>query len=503
MSTHAGQATRSALALPPGAFINPDFAKHAAPSNLQQHQGYAPSARPGSPHDQAQQKSNPLSRTAAGHKRKLEALRPPPQDRMKKAAPQTAPAVPSFGASILPSKPATSKTQSTVKTGATSKQKLPPRSLGLTPGTNDLQYSSSDGEDEGKEVDEEAMYAELGTKLTFEHNGVVMSLGSEADLAAWKKERQKNWPTKARVAERDQERQRVGEERKRLLAGARILSQSTQSKPKSKTRRGKHSESGTSGRTCGQGAVLPGNDGAETDKVQVSELEKTKMKLKEQTDRLDELRRKVAESEARNRAARAQLDARNEEKAIAVAKAATAETLAATTAADLNGGVSADVEAGSQDETDLDDAEESSTTSSSSDSDSTPEADLDDDGPPEEVASKPTADTGPAPQRLLCRYFIASGYCRDGDLCRYRHELPQRPSAGSRSQLQPHQETQQMQHALRRARPPEIESNIEKKSIFQRLVDQEQDEEDRLALKVIKYLGTAGFFKPVSDEGDG
>ena len=34
-----------------------------------------------------------------------------------------------------------------------------------------------------------------------------------------------------------------------------------------------------------------------------------------------------------------------------------------------------------------------------------------------------------------------------------------------------------------------------KKGIFERLKDQEQEDEDRLALKVIKYLGGVGFFK--------
>ena len=383
------------------------------------------------------------------------------------------------------------------KAPAPPKTKTASKGLGLTPGADTPQYPSSDSEDGGREVDEEAMYAELGTKLTFEHNGVVMSLGSEADLAAWKKERQKNWPTQARMGEREEERRRVGEERKRLLASAASFQMSSdRNKSKPKTRRGNGYGHRTRNEAQSQNSDQcdPGMTHADHDEE--NELQKTKREVAEQTATLDELRRKVKQSEARYRKARAQQDQYEKNESTIKPETEDAEDLGLTSTFNGENDDDPDIKAESVGTTVSDGSDHSSSESSSVlSSDSSSGADSDD-GPPEEVASKPPVVAAPSQDVPICRYFAASGYCRDRDSCRYRHELPPNRLDPKWRPQQPSQDLLQS----RASRPPAIESKIEKKSIFQRLMDQEQGEENRLALQVIKYLGKAGFFRVPSEE---
>ena len=46
-------------------------------------------------------------------------------------------------------------------------------------------------------------------------------------------------------------------------------------------------------------------------------------------------------------------------------------------------------------------------------------------------------------------------------------------------------------------------ATAEKKSIYQRLMEQQHEEEDRLVLQVVKHLGAAGFFGLDAGEGEG
>ena len=363
------------------------------------------------------------------------------------------------------------------------------RSLGLTPSGEATLFTYSDSEDE-KEVDEEAMYAELGDKLTFEHNGVVMSLKSQADLAAWKKERQKKWPTQARMVEREVERRRIGEERKRLLAGAGNLQDSKQrrtAKPSSIHGTGERAK--PANHTSGANSTPVAQKPVWADQDSKGKLEKTKGELALQDRRLSELRRRVAESEARNREAKAQ-----KEREAGKDSAASAGPQEETQDQNLLAETEFVVDNGPQPENGEEDAEDAEDVAggsplcasaglsedTSSDSDS-------DDSAPDEVSSKPVTIAQPETQRPLCKYFAASGYCRDGDACRFGHEPPQRTDGGAHPQ--------RVEQKWSAPKPPPIQHATEKKSIFQRLVEQEEKEQDRLALQVIKHLGKAGFFK--------
>ncbi|GAB1744137.1 hypothetical protein NU219Hw_g1294t1 [Hortaea werneckii] len=467
----------------PGTYINPDFRAspgsegHAA-SHSQPHHDISP-----------QRPSNFPPRTHAGHKRKLEALRPPPEER-KKQGPQTAPSIPSFGAPILPPKPVplTQEKQQ-------SKNRNRSNALGLTPGDHGQQQQqqqedSSDEEGEELEVDEEAMYAELGSKMTFEHNGVVLSLNSEADLAAWRDERRNKWPTKARMAEKDAEKRRIGEQRRRLLASAAILVDDNEGEisQHSQNQRDGQKSSPTFAHEQSAGAPVPSSQSATQGARPESALEKARRELAEQTKILDQLRKNVAAGEASLAKLRAEHDHEN--------LVATDETVARYGPAALNSG---DTKTGTGESDDSDASSEVLSESSVLTSDSEAEAsgDEEDDGPPEEVSTK-----GPAPafeaetgavQLPRCRYYAASGYCRDGDLCRFRHELKPGVKPAPQPPV-PQQKRDPYQPKL------DYSATAEKKTIYQRLLEQQEEEEDRLALQVIKHLGKTGFFDEI-DEG--
>jgi len=482
-------------ALPAGAFVNPAFARSDAGA-LQQ--GYSVSSaqllvnniKPG---DHAY--SPP--RTIAGHKRKLDALRGPPRETLPR--PPAAPVVPAFGGS-LPLTKASPASSVAAKDQRGQSSQPARKSLGLTPVTEIPQYPDSDSGGEDREDDEEAAYAELGNKLTFEHNGELMTLTSAADLAAWKSERRKRWPTRQRMADRYDERREIGEERKRLLEGAYAYNRPKFSHTTLDNRRNvdvaiKGSPIVQTGPK--QPEIAPNLETSET------ALDRAKRDVQQRSKQLEDLRRKVAESEARNREARAQQGFGS----AAVAESPTVLEHSDHNTMPLDSGIDGDASdmrsplENAHDVQTVEDHEESvkaigedaaelsSITSSSSSS-----ADDSDDEPPEESSSKLTELKSEANKdRPLCKYF-ARGHCSAGDACRFKHEGPvQQGNETAANQRQngnaDKQPRSQHQHIQSEA------STFGKKGIFERLLEQEQDEEDRFALKVIKYLGGAGFFK--------
>lgn len=327
------------------------------------------------------------------------------------------------------------------------------------------------------------MYAELGDKLTFEHNGVVMSLSSQADVLAWKKERQRNWPTKARMVEKDEERKRVGEERKRLLAGVDELYGTARrfSKEGSNVWTSAHLAS------SGQPSDSKQNSSPGEAESEETDLEKAKREMSEKTKRLEELRRKVVESEARNRQARESMERSQSQREDAnkVSAAQSGEVQMADTAAP-----------GPEDEAIANDdvtSDGASSEDSDSSSETTSSADSSDEAPEELSTKAPTPSTFPEDKRPVCKYFRASGWCRDGDACRFKHDPAHRREKAAGHQQSP---LQREEREGRHQRTPRMEPSSEgKKTIYQRLVEQEEEGDDKLALKVVKYLGEMGFFR--------
>ncbi|KAK0250161.1 hypothetical protein LTS09_014746 [Friedmanniomyces endolithicus] len=416
--------------------------------------------------------SNP-PRTIAGHKRKLDALRPPQHE--YRPGPPPAPEVPKFGSAFLPSKPGST-------TALPSQTKRGPHSngLGLTPGDQQLIYSSSDDEpdNENPDLDEEALHAELGEKLTFEHNGVVLSLSSAADLAIWQDERRKNWPTRARMSMKEAERRQVGEERKRLFASAARVSQRAVVRTRREEREVEKMK--REARAGGKSELAGGKPGRLSGQT-VTEIEKARREFKAQEAKLAALRKRVTKGQAALDSARAsQVEADDAE----------VERLAASFSHPNEAQQPVQEEADNSDAVSsvLSDSSVVSDNNTSSEPDDSPEND-DDDELPEEAPSKPPArpDSTTRPQSL-CKYFAASGYCRDGETCRFRHDLPAGPLASRRPLPE--------QQVPKSTPPTKVKSGSdgEKKGIYRRLVEQQGEEEDRLALQVIKYLGKAGFF---------
>lgn len=359
--------------------------------------------------------------------------------------------------------------------------------LGLTPQDNQPQYSSdSDDDDDG--VDEEAMYAELGTNLAFEHNGTVMALNTAADLAAWKEERQKNFPTKKRLAEKVEEKRRVGEERTRLLTEA---SQALRAAKEAKLRpRGSsHSEQ-----------EQPATKSE-------SELEKGRRELAEHSAILEQLRKRVAKSEERAARARDQESAHEQPLTkhatdnlpVADPKEVDAldkehdDTLATTAQHDVDTNETNEPKV-SEAAANAIDQEIAGSPSISSRSRA---AESDDDDPPEEASS-----TRPVEQnerRRVCKFFAERGSCKDGAMCINKHERGRRGSlSASHVQQRRHQPINIRNTDEQDDAPP----SSNRMTIFDRLVEQEREQEDRLALQAIKYLGQVGMFSKEKKEAD-
>lgn len=403
----------------------------------------------------------PLDRTAAGHKRKLDALRVPGEPRAKLPGPDTAPAVPSFGAFTLPSKPTVAASQPNHAPKPAQKDKPKPKSLGLIPQANGHTEMDVESASEDEDVDEEAQYAELGTKLTFEHDGEVMSLNNAADLAAWREERRKRWPTNTRVDQKEHERRMIGEERRRLIDGARALHKAPLRKHDAKLARSQKANARSDATDRQQGlreGDTPGrpvNASSQTSALDMPAVDQAVASVVE----VDYHITKTSENSGILSEGR--------------------KALPGIDMADSDDELASGVEAPS---------------TSSSESESSPSAESDDDGAPDEASSKPQTSAVPSKTQPLCRYFAASGYCRDGPACRFRHELSRKGEVAI-ARAQQHQHQQVKTPYDRFAPKLDPSATLERKSIHDRLVEQERIEEDRLALKAIKSLGDAGFFK--------
>jgi hypothetical protein len=487
---------------PPGSHINPNFTgqRPAAPANAQ----YQPAAGHQNRHvsETGERSSNDArssytsnrrpsndgpGRTQAGHKRKLDALRGSQQPREKKPGLQTAPPVPSFGAPILPPAPPAATSGPPVQPqilNNPNRAQAGSRTLGLTPKSGIEPDYQSESEDE--EVDEEAQFAELGTKLTFEHNGEVMTLNNEADLAAWKEERRKQFPTIDRVSQKQDEAWRIGEERKRLLAAVARLHQAPRNrnsevKTRSLREPPKITEATTMPMTLDvdiperesakahiavpsiQEIEVPSEDSQMTPAITTDEDHPVNTQKTEIRPDNDTIAREVAHMvlDQPRRLPGINMDDSDEESDV--------EPAAAKEDVDPLAPVGNEAEP-------------------------TSDVDSDDEGPPEQISSKPRPSAASEARRPVCRYFSASGMCRDGDSCRFRHELSNKAPSARPAQPQPDKP------AYDRFAPKLDPKNDVKKSIFERLMEQEEQSDDRLALQVIKALGQAGLFKQQETE---
>lgn len=505
---------------PPGSYVNPNFTgqQQSTGGNATYQSGmsygggvaatqnsYAPSSSRGlnaSTYPPAQ--NDGPGRTQAGHKRKLDALRGPQQHREKKQGPQAAPSVPSFGAPILPSAPQAGSTQPPSNAQPGNRPKPGNKALGLTPQDGTLPTYPSESEDE--DIDEEAQFAELGTKLTFEHNGEVMTLNNEADLAAWREERRKQFPTMSRVSEKESQRLRVGEERRRLLAAVARLHQAP---------RNRHAENKT--RLLREPARKAQEDAESDVKMEDQPEQSSEKTFPPAIQHVEESSGTAAVTDDTPDDDDNATDMIQHADAGADANVPVEKNNATIQQADADAGAEIDIPTADHttrkqggppkslpgidmgdsddDESNVEAAADEGDQPSGDEAESASSSDSEDDGPPEQTSSKPRPSAASDAQRPVCRYFSASGRCRDGDACRFRHELSSK--APSARPFQPPQD----KPAFDRFAPKLDPKSNDRKSIFERLMEQEQQGDDKLALQVIKALGQAGLFAEAETEG--
>ncbi|CAL8582784.1 hypothetical protein XPA_008428 [Xanthoria parietina] len=421
---------------------------------------------------------------------------------------QVAPAVPSFG-NPLPVKPPAPQIE-TKK--AKKKKKRRVNQLGLTPKT--VEHASSSEEDD---IDEELKLAATVTaattapRLQFTYKGQMSTLQSPDEIASWLEERKKRFPTAARKAEKEARLRKSREEQEEKKRAERLLERQKRTLEKDR-----------------QAIQQDKQDTAAKAKLKVEKLRK----------RLEKEERRIAKSEAKSRkrsAAEADEEPLPEakrlkregstgagESAPIVAESAASHRMDDRSKGDLeadssnpiqdpltptsqpaipdsevkseckldqplsdskvlqlsvtdcsapqsnikseepqNGTVdtveSADSPSASSNDTSEDEEEDddtSSSGSSSSDSESDAEA---------PVSSRPQGPQRVKPPKrvdkqtkAVCRDFLQTGRCRRGRRCRWRHALPER------------------EH---RKAETETPFRVERKSLHQRLVEQELEKE--------------------------
>jgi hypothetical protein len=337
----------------------------------------------------------------------------------------------------------------------------------LTPVTTDPEYPPSESEDDDENLldEEEALAATLGPGLTFhDSNGEMLSLTTAADLLEWKRARAKNFPTRTRIAQKYEEKRLLGAERRKLLTEAsEMLRKVTHPRVEN----------------LHQG-IGP---------------ERMKRTVAAQERKAASFRNKLSQSELKSAASEAvagvgtSLD-------VTMSQPAIVQDLiqAGDPANESHGPESVEKHANDSGAVQPDMPDASADNSADS---STPSLDVEssndsDDEPPEESSTKPQPQS--TTKSIRCKYFTASGYCREGDACRYKHELT--PAI-----LQ--QRTDKLERRKRDPFAPSLDAPAAdaKKTIHQRLMERQEGDEDQLALRVIKYLGQAGLFAQAANRG--
>lgn len=337
--------------------------------------------------------------------------------RAKAAAP---PAVPGFGFSLPPVPPP--QPSDTPKLGSKHDQKKRKVILGLTHREEDLESSAEE------DIDEEAVFVsnvKVEGGVVFEHEGESISLQTPAEIAAWIKDRRKQFPTRKRIAEKAQE---AAAKRASELEFLRKI-----------------------------------KGGANKKRVEVQRTRTTTkdMKVFSETRRsdLEELRKNARESV---------------KESVSLEQKKSQTPIGARKPKCIDLGLGYDSETVSE-EDESSELEDSSVVSSSEDADADSDRESDDsDAPPVQHSSTraPTPITVPPPPLTqvvkepeaerpdICFRWKQFGKCKYGSHCRYSHPQKEEPK---------------------------------RMGLYEKMVEQELEKADRLALDAIKYLGRHGF----------
>ncbi|KAB2106826.1 hypothetical protein AG0111_0g5525 [Alternaria gaisen] len=179
MSTPGGVQSMAAYANHMTSTGSSSFPQSPPPQQTQSSPRYSPQQHAGQKRKLNDRNNNPKSQSNG----------PQPSSKPPRAKAAVPPQVPSFGFSLPPPP---------VVRPDNKKRKV---NLGLS--HQQVPDESSDEED----VDEEAAYTEKlkGGGFAFEHNGETISIQTGAEVAAWIKDRRKNFPTEQRALEKAEE----------------------------------------------------------------------------------------------------------------------------------------------------------------------------------------------------------------------------------------------------------------------------------------------------------
>jgi hypothetical protein len=401
----------------------------------------------------------------------------------------SSPAVPTFG-SVLPTPPTLKRPAAAQSSGRGVQKKRKVR-LGLTR-YQEPQDESSNSSDEDADVDEEVVLAEkiINKGLVFEHEGHNISLQTPTEIKAWIKDRRRQYPTAKRIAEKANEmaEKRAGE----LEFLRRINGDTGKRKPAARAAR----------------EPRPTTAVAIPSAADIKSAEERQMSHEKHQAELQQLRKRLHESLAINKA-----------------KAGSSKTGAAivSNSQTINLGLgytseSEDAPDEDEREDDSSELEDSSVVSSSSDESSDnsdsdsdsplkeqltkipiasmksiavtsqpptpavkpeiPDADSNSDSPPNELSAKipvpqvrvplppQPSTTVQASNATLCKSWERYGRCNHKKYCKLEHPPKEKK---------------------------EKKKEAKKLGLFERLVEQEREQADRLALEGIKWLGQNGF----------
>jgi hypothetical protein len=403
------------------------------------------------------------------------------------------PAVPGFGFA-LPTSP-TLKRPAVAQSGSRGSQKKRKVHLGLTQHQEPQYESSSSSSDEVADVDEEAALAEkiVNKGLVFEHEGHNISLQTPAEIKAWIKDRRRQYPTAKRVAEKSKE---LAEKRAGELEFLRRIKGDT----------GKRKSAVRAPQEPRPVAAAPTPSAAD-----IKSAEERQASHQRHQVELQQLRKRLHESLAINKA-----------KAES-SKTATPTSVSIPQAIDLGLGYASENEDPSgkdededEDGDDSSELEESSVVSSSSDEQSG-DSDLDSDSPPEEQSAKalipPTSVLPPPPTQAVKLEIADLGSDSDSPPEEISAKIPiklartplppqQMPSTTTQASNPTtckswerygrcnHKKYCKLEHPPKEKKE---KKEVKKLGLFERLVEQEREQADRLALEGIKWLGQNGF----------
>ncbi|PSK55729.1 hypothetical protein B9Z65_4607 [Elsinoe australis] len=431
---------------PPGSYVNPHFNRSSGPTTQQQ----VPSGQYTGLQDFHGQKrkrdetSRGSSSSCRGSCGQSNLSRPHPMKQQvspQKAA--VAPSVPSFGAPLPFSMSTTSPVSSVAPEGGQSKASNG-NSLGLTPGEGSQTYAGSDDSEEDDELDEEAAFRKVcGEKLKFEHNGEIITLDTVADFQAWENERKQLFPTERRKEQKRQERFARIEERRRIEHETAMALND----PPRVEHRHLHA---AKGRADVKGPISQESDRAQVLNDQLAQhasqqiaIPTTNNSYPLDTNTVNDEQTNQRTKELRADISQDTVDEQEHEPGVRMPSSERVPQI--------------------EDEGSASDASDSSA--------------------PEIMTSKVTSEAPGVHVALAkrpCHFFQSTGKCRFGKRCNFEHV---------RDQSMPRPPMKE---------PRRRDGTEARKTLYQRLLEQEEDAENRLALQAIKYLGNMGFLRAIS-----